>query len=171
MIRAKFEEVANQLGCKYEYSEKGHVSFISRNIPASYHTLTLEYNSVTIKLVYELGSQNLGKVKSVIETSKNIVNFSVTTKSQIQRLFSKDKEPFKIESKDPIFESKIRTFLKSSIYHDMVNRTTFDPEICGVKSEGKYTIYTNFYLGFEDKELSIIPSIDVHKKIIDEILR
>ncbi len=171
MIRAKFQEVANQLDCKYEYSEKGHVSIISRDIPVSFHKLTILYKSVTINLVYEFGGQNLGKVETIIDTNKKIHNFSVQTKSQIQRLFSKEKHVFKVEAKDHIFESEIKEILYSSKYNDIVIKTTFEPEIAGLKQEGQYTISTGFYLGFEDKELSIIPSIDLHKRIIDVVIK
>jgi len=33
-----------------------------------------------------------------------------------------------------------------------------------------YILRTDFYLGFAEKELSILPSINVHKKIIDKLL-
>jgi hypothetical protein len=171
MIREKFEEIANQLNCKYEYSEKRLVSLISRNIPTSWHHITLEYNKVIINLVYEFGGDNLAEIKSSIKTVNNIPNFNVTTKNQIQRLFSKDKRPFRIETSDPLFESKIMNFLDSSKYNEIAQKTTFEPEISGVKKEGEYIICTSFYVGFKDKELSVLPSINLHKMFIDKILK
>ena len=88
MIREKFEEAANQLGCKYQYYEKRLVSLTSRNIPTSYHNIALEYNSVIINLIYEFGNHHLGKVNTVIKTNREDPNFSVTTKSQIHSPFT-----------------------------------------------------------------------------------
>nr|WP_299206737.1 hypothetical protein [uncultured Brumimicrobium sp.] len=170
MIREKFEEIASQLGCKYEYSEKRHVSLISRNIPASYHQMTLEYKTVKIEVLYEFGGQNLAWVKSSIKTNKNLPNFTVNTKSQIKRLFSKDKHPFIVKSDDTLFKAFILKTLETTSYNEIANKTTFEPKLSGNKIEGYYKINTNFYIGFDNKEQSILPSINLHKSIIDKIM-
>jgi hypothetical protein len=171
MIQENFEEIAIQLNGEYKYSEKRSVSAVSRNFPTSYHSLIVEYNSVSINLLYEFGTDHLAKIKSIIRTDKNLPDFSLTTKSHIKRLFSRDKGPFKIETSEPEFESILLDFLESSKYNELANKTTFEPEMKGLKSGAEYIVTTTFYLGFNDKELSIIPSINLHKMIIDEILR
>ena len=171
MIRETFEEVAAQLNCKYDYSETRSVSLVLRNIPTTYHRIALEYKTVNIELLFEFGSQNHGWVKSSITTDKNLAGFTVETRSQIQRLFSKDKKPFIVKSDDPILESFILNALEESKYNEIALKTTFEPKISGTKESKQFMVKTNFYIGFADNEKAIIPSINLHKIIIDKILR
>jgi len=171
MIKEKFEEIAEQLGCDYNYSEERHVSLVSGNIPISYHSLTLTYKTVKIELQYEFGGQNLASVKSAIETDKKVPDFKVKTRSQIKRLFSRNKSPFIVQSKDDLFDVFILNVLDDAGYNEIATKTTFDPELSGVNTADHYKLSTNFYLGFDDKENSILPSINLYKRIIDKILR
>lgn len=167
MIKEKFEEIAAQLGCHYDYEEEFIKSLGGSNIPISHHRMTIEYKSVLIKLIYEFGNTNLAEVKCTIETRKNLPLLSLSTKSQMKRLFSKNKSPFIVKCKDPMFESYVRSTLDLSYYHSLARETSFEPELNGVKEQGNYNLTTIFYLGFDNKEMSILPSIDLHKKIID----
>ena len=45
----------------------------------------------------------------------------------------------------------------------------FEPEIKGSMKGDEYILTTKFYLGFDDKEMSILPSINLHKMVIDKI--
>lgn len=171
MIRETFEEIAAQLNCKYDYSETRSVSLVLRNIPTTYHRITLEYKTVNIELLFEFGSQNHGWVKSSITTDKNLAGFTVETRSQIQRLFSNDKKPFIVKSDDPILESFILNALEESSYNEIALKTTFEPKISGTKESKQFMVKTDFYIGFADNEKAIIPSINLHKRIIDKILR
>lgn len=171
MIKTKFEEISKLLDCNYDYKEERHLSLLSRNIPISFHKINLEYNSIKIELLYEFGENNLALINSRIQTNKNLPSFIVNTRTQFQRLFSKEKNPFTVKSTDPLFESFIMNALEECSYNEIAMNTTFEPEIKGEYNENYYYITTKFYLGFKDKEESILPSINLYKKIIDKILR
>lgn len=168
-MKETFEALALQHGWKYRYTEQRSVSLVSRNIPVSYHHLDAKFNGVDVHLVYEFGGNNMAQISSQVKTGKKIADFTVTTRSHIQRLFSKNKQAFKVHSNDPKTISFLVDLLDASSYHELVLNTTFEPEIRGESSGEYYQVKTIFYLGFNDKELSIVPSIELHRQIMDGI--
>ena len=171
MIKEKFKEVANLIGGVYQFHAQKIKSLGGSNIATDTHELTFFYKSIMIKLMFDFGITNLAEIECVIKSRKVLPEFSVATKNQIKRLFSRDKSPFKVKSSDPLLGSRILKCLVDSNYQTLANETQFEPEIQGSYREDKYSIYTKFYLGFEHKEMSILPSIDLYKMVIDEILR
>ncbi|WP_157454183.1 hypothetical protein [Crocinitomix catalasitica] len=167
----KFKEVANQIGGEYVFHAQKIKSLGGSNIASNAHEITLVYKSILITLIYDFGITNLAEIECVIKSRKALPEFSVATKNQIKRLFSRDKSPFKVKSSDPLLDSRILKCLVDSNYQTLANETQFEPEIQGSYREDMYRIYTKFYLGFEHKEMSILPSIDFYKMVIDEILR
>lgn len=169
MIQKKFKEIASQINCEYVFSQEHLQSIGGSNIPIDSHNLTVEHNSVVIKLTYEFGNTSLGEITSNIETTKELPNITVVTKSQIKRLFSKNKSPFVVKTDDSGFKTFFMNSLESSNYNQIAKKTVFEPEIKGSMKGDEYILTTKFYLGFDDKEMSILPSINLHKMVIDKI--
>lgn len=169
MLQEKIAEVAVQLNGQYNYEEYHVKSLGGSNIPVSIHNITVIYNSVEICLNYEFGNHSLGKIQSSFETSKILPEIKVSSRSPFNRLFSKGKKPFKIECDSSSLKEYVIRTLESSGYSALANRTTFEPEIHCIKRENSYELSTVFYMGFNDQEQSIIPSIEVHKQLIDKL--
>ncbi|XOV68718.1 MAG: hypothetical protein ACFHU9_05965 [Fluviicola sp.] len=167
MIKKAFENIAKEVNGTYEHSEFRHVSLTSRDIPTSFHSLSVVHLNIPIDLVFEFGGHNMATVNSSIAVQKTVPAFTVTTKSQMSRLFSKKKHPFTVKSEDQNFTSTINQFLSVSKYKEIAQKTTFEPQIHGEMEDGVYTINTSFYLGFDDKEKAIIPSLNLHRKFIE----
>jgi hypothetical protein len=169
MIRKKFKEIASHINCEYVFSQEYFKSIGGSNIPVDSHNLTVNHNSAVIKLTYEFGNTSIGEITSIIETMKELPNITVVTKSQIKRLFSKNKSPFVVKTDDSGFKTFFIDALESCNYNQIAKKTVFEPEIKGFMKGDEYIIRTKFYLGFDDKEMSILPSINLHKKVIDKI--
>ena len=97
------------------------------NIPIDSHNLTVEHNSVVIKLTYEFGNTSLGEITSNIETTKELPNITVVTKSQIKRLFSKNKSPFVVKTDDSGFKTFFMNSLESSNYNQIAKKQCLSP--------------------------------------------
>ena len=169
MIEKKFKEIASQFGYKYVFSQTRIKSIGGSNIPIDTHELSVVHKSVTIKLIYEFGNKSLAEVHSLIEGVRAFPNFTISTKSQIKRLFSKNKSPFIVKTKHTALKTLLLDTLMASNYKEIAKNTVFEPTIKGVLEGNQYVISTSFYLGFEDKEMSILPSINLHKNLIDTI--
>jgi hypothetical protein len=167
MIKEAFENIASVVDGTYEYSEFRHVSLTSRDIPISFHRLSVIHENIPIDLIFEFGGHSMAKITSSVTVNEKTPSFTVTTRSQIRRLFSKDKHPFTVKSEDQNLKSTIYQFLSVSKYKEIAQKTTFEPQIRGEMEDGIYTIKTSFYLGFDDKEKAIIPSLDLHKNFIE----
>lgn len=169
MLREKISEIAKQLNAQYNYEEYYVQSLGGSNIPISHHEIMLQYNAIAIRLDYEFGNHSLGKILSSFETSRILPEIKVSSRSQFNRLFSKEKNPFKIECDSSSLKEHVIHALESSGYSALANRTTFEPEIHCIKRENSYELNTVFYMGFNDQEQSIIPSIELHKQLIDKL--
>lgn len=166
MIKEKFEEISAEFGYPYTYQEEYIKSLGGSNIPITTHRLVVEYKSITILLNYEFGNTTMAEVKCSVPTKQVLPEFKVSTKSQINRLFTQKSDTFSITCADNNFKSALKEILANSKYTEIANSTQFEPQISGTFKDEVYHLKTSFYLGFNDKEQSILPSIDLHKALI-----
>lgn len=167
MLRHKIEAIARELECQYDYSEELIKIIGWGDIPISYHRFIVEYRSVEIYLTYEFGNSNMGKVRCSFKPKWTATSFTVTTSSQFRRLFSTNKNPFRIRCNDQTIKDKIIHALAESGLLEFGKATAFEPEISGKIENNIYIVDTLFSLAFDDKEKAILPLINFHKYLID----
>lgn len=137
--------------------------------PISIYTFTLNHRDVTVKVKYEFGNFNLAEVEFVVPAEIKVSEFKLETKDNFSRWFSFNKSFWEIKSESTLFTSKLMDVLRQSSLTNLANDTSFEPIMSGINNLQTYTFSTKFYLGFTNKEDSIIPVIEFHKQIIDLI--
>ena len=72
-----------------------------------------------------------------MDTDTKVPHFEMRTKDHFSRLFSFNKNPWKIESKKDIFASKVIDYLDQSNLKYLANKEAFEPILKGIDANGK----------------------------------
>ena len=139
-------------------------------VSISIYTLPLILHGVTVTIKYELGNFNLAEIGFSIQTERKFSDFQLQTKDHFSRLFSFNKDPWRIKGADKFFISKIEHGLQQSGFTQLATKTAFEPSISGRYENGTYLVKTRFSLAFENKEDSVVPLIDFQKKMIELLI-
>ena len=167
MIKSKFIEISNLLNCKYEVKDFIVEGSLGSKLPITIHNLQVAHKGIFINIKYEFGNSNVGEIKIKIRTENKLTEFEVGTTDNFLRLITFEKRIWKIKCKNINIENHLIKSLKSFGLTQMAQETTFEPQIIGKNENDSYIIYTKFYLGFNNKENSLLPMIEFHKNLID----
>ncbi|WP_196890133.1 hypothetical protein [Aureivirga sp. CE67] len=168
MLEQKFLEISEELNCNYKIVNKEIDDyFLGRKLSVNDYYLEIEHQNSVIFLCYELANQSMAKVTVEVELNHFKENFEISTRSHFQRLFVKNKSPWKINCPNAEFKKKLLTILDKNELSDFAQKTSFEPIIYGKRAFNKIKIETKFSLAFENKENSIIPVINYHKRMIE----
>jgi hypothetical protein len=167
MIKSKFIEISNLLNCKYEVEDFTVEGSLGSKLPITIHNLQLEYKGVFINIKFEFGNSNVGEIKFKIRTENKLTEFEVGTTDNFWRLITFEKRIWKIKCQNINIENHLIKSLKSFGLTQMAEKTTFEPQITGKNELDFFVINTKFYLGFENKENSILTLINFHKSLIE----
>ncbi len=167
MIESKFEEVSKEVNGIYKIKDSKHSAGMGSKMPVTEHFLRVDYKSNIIDVKYEFGNTNVAQIVSSIQCKRSLTSITLSTKSHFGRLFSKSKHPWKIKCKD----DNVKVLFEETLEHNGLKRIAeekaFEPEIEGHLDGKTYTLKTKFYLGFDNKEESLLPLINFYKGIID----
>lgn len=168
IIQAEFQKAATIHNGEYKYSEKIIEGF-GRTTPISYHHLTVPFNDNSIQIKYEFGNYNFGIVKcSIVNMNKKFV-FDIRKTSNLKQFFSKDKSSLKVVTPNKEFKESIMQVLVSTGLEKLAKDSTFHPKVT-FNTKGSITeIKTIYYLGFKNKEKSILAIIEFYKGVITAI--
>lgn len=169
MIESRFQEISQELNGNYQHETKKYNGGMGARLPVTLHRLDIDYNGSSIDVKYEFGNLNLGKFLCTIKSGKRIPDFKIETRSNLGRLFTKGRSPWKIKCSDGLLAEKIKLFLKETDLEKIVQETSFEPSIIGETDQTGFNVKMQFYLGFENKEESILPIINFYKKMIDHL--
>ncbi|WP_196889869.1 hypothetical protein [Aureivirga sp. CE67] len=171
MIEEKFIEISEELNCNYRQENTKYNNVLSgSNLPVTDHYLEIEYKDSFINLSYEFGSQNIAEIITEIELKQPKEDFEISTRSHFKRLFVQNKSPWKIKNSNPVLKGKILKLLEESKLTEIANESTFEPLIKGKGTKNRFELTTRYSLAFENKEESILPIINLNKRIIDLLL-
>lgn len=170
MIVAKFNEISNQVDGKYTCKDSKYSSGMGSRMLVTEHVLKVEYKSVFIEVKYIFGNSNIAEAISIIKGNCKLFPFHLTTKSHIQRLFSRYKQPWKVKSSDKSVVLFIENIMETVGFNKIAEETSFEPIIECNDDGGQYSIKTRFYLGFDNKEDTLLPLINLYKGFIDYAL-
>ncbi len=169
MIESKFQEIATEVNGIYKINDAKYNGGRSGVIPVTEHLLRVEYKSNIIDVKYEFGNTNVAQVVSTFQCKRILTPFQLSTKSHFGRLFSKNKSPWKVKCHDKEVKYLFERLLNSAGLKQMAEERAFEPELIGTLAGQKYTLKTKFYLGFDDKEESLLPMINFYKMVIDYV--
>ena len=167
MLKNKFQLIADRQNTIYALDEFKVNGINGSKVFISIHTFKFIHKNVEVLLKYELGNSNLAEIKFTIPNQISAKDFKLETKEHIFRIFSANKDLWKIKGEDKLFISKVKDALNSSGLSKLADKTSFEPYILGKNSNNNYTLNTTFSLSFENYDNSIEPIIDFHKQIID----
>lgn len=170
MIESHFRSAVQKYQGSYNVSHFSVAGNRGSINPISIFTFSTTYRGISIHVKYELGNHNLAEVVLKIPNPTLSFDFKIKTRDNFSRLFSSQKNPWKVTSKRNVFTNKTEEALRTSGLTKMANDTTFEPTIIGQTSDEMYMFSTTFYLGFENKEHSLDALINFHQKVI-EIIR
>ncbi len=167
MFESIFKEISELYSCSYKSEHFKVYGEMLSILPISIYTLDLIHNEIPINITYEFGNHNIAEIKFEFNSINQITEFHLHTKSNFLRLFDYKKKIWKIKCESKSMINKIKSILRLVEYTKMAQKAAFEPLINGIYSNGKYYVNTKFYLGFDNKENSIIPTIEFHKNLID----
>ncbi|MUU78947.1 hypothetical protein [Winogradskyella endarachnes] len=171
MIEQQFQNLAETYNCKWQ-NETYRVDVESGfGIEISYYTITIPHQESGITIRYEFGNHNLAKIKSSIKTVNAINNFTLTTRSHFSRLLYSKANIWQIKCKNNVLEKTVLNCLKESGLARLAQTEAFEPTIKGIQNNDTYTLTTEFYLGFNNKEQSLFPSLHFHQLMLDNFNR
>lgn len=171
MIKSKFREISTSLGGEYLFSEKISKSLTTTSHSTDYHKLIIPYNDSEIVVRYEFGNLNIASVNVTTAFRNSPISFSISKRNHLITLFNKKAKSLKVTSDNLNTKLRIEDILLSSGLEKIATDTTFEPEIKLAENDKKIEVSTIFYLGFVEKENSILPIINFYKGIIDLINR
>lgn len=167
MIESKFREISQKINGKYNLTNFIVDGSLGSKITISIHSLNFIYKEILIDIKYEFGNSNVAEVKLSLDTKIEVPYFEMETKDNFSRLFSTEKNPWRIKSKNNQMSSNIKTFLRKTGLTNLANDECFEPIMKGENIDGRYFFNTKFYLGFNNKENSLSSIITFHKELID----
>ncbi len=167
MIKSEFTKISTLIGAKYEYREEVVKSLPNTSHPITYHEMSFPYGQHLIEMEYEFGNTNIATIKCKLSSKKKHYFFSLKKMNHIKKLFSKQKNSLKVINPDQNIRLKIEEILNKTGLEKIAQDTLFEPKVEFKSSENEIKIITKFYLGFDNKENSIVPIIDFYKKLID----
>ena len=170
MIEAKFKEISDQINGIYTYKDSKHSSGMGSRMSVTKHLLKFKYKSVDVEIRYEFGNTNLAEATCIVKDNRKLRPFHLTTKSHIQRLFSRNKQPWKVKSNHKSIILFVENSMESVGFNKMAKETSFEPVLECKQNGNQYDIKTRFYLGFNNKEESLLPLINLYKGCIDYAL-
>ncbi len=169
-----FEEILSTLAsdknCTYTREDFTVAGNWGASAPVSIHRLRIAHEGLEIQMKIDLGNHNLAEVNVVIPVNSLVSDFKLTTKEQLSRLFSFDKSPWKVKTKDPQLNREVSKALDQSGLTKLAKDEIFVPTIEGLYKDLTYTVFTRYYLGFNNKEKSVELVIEFYKELIQHIL-
>lgn len=169
MIESNFIEISNVHNGVFKKFDTKVNGNLGSKIFITIYSLQLKHDGIDIQIDYEFGNSNVAEITFEMDTDTKVPHFEMRTKDHFSRLFSFNKNPWKIESKKDIFASKVIDYLDQSNLKYLANKEAFEPILKGIDANGKYNFNTKFYLGFNNKEESLLPIITFHQLLIDHI--
>jgi len=169
MLQDKFLEISKSLNGQYSSQTNLYQGNQWSSLPVTVHQFEFSYKGILIKFNYELGNSNVAEISCAFIPFKLIPEFDIAKKGHFQLLFSRNKNAWSVHCSNKMFVNKIKMILYSSGIEELSKVTAFEPKISGRLFEKEYKIFTQYYLGFDKFEDSILPIIDFYKKLIDAI--
>jgi len=133
--------------------------------------LTIPYKGHTIIAKYEFGNHNVGEIFTTIKKANKKYFFKLKKNSHFKLLFSKNKFSLKVIIESNQNQRRIEGILSESGLEQIAKETSFNPEIKFITKGLETEVKTHFYLGFKNKEKSILPVINFYKDLINLLSR
>lgn len=171
-MKQHFEQLTTLENGRFSVKENKHMGGIH---PGSYtfsdvYTAFFEYRGIVIELMNELGHQNIGTIRCTLPKQSENKVFSMETKGQFYQLIRRRERPILINADFPPLHNHIEI---STPFHHLCERAKadrFEPEIKGFNKDQQYLIECVYHLAFNNKELVLIPFIQLFKSLIDFFL-
>ena len=138
---------------------------------ATEYILQFLYKGVTIELKCDFGKYDSCVVYALYPNLIEDYTFSIHTKSQFFRLFSRSKAPFTVRTANDLFRAFLKQNRSLELLEKLARDTQFEPEVRGDSKNGNYLIEIRYSLSFKDKLSSIEPVIELQKSIVDYLIR
>jgi hypothetical protein len=170
MFESEFKKLAEKEKCEYKVKNFVVDGSIGAKLPISIYTINLLYNDIDLEIRFELGNSNVAESKFQIIASKNLPNFKLVTRNHFSRLFFKREQIWKIVCNDSEFKKAVLSILNASGLNEIAQKEAFEPIIEGFYNNDIYNFSIKYYLGFNEKEKSLVPIVKFQKKMIDYLI-
>jgi len=161
-FKEKFRKIADEYLGQYEVEE-----FIEGGEPISYHKIIIPNREYDIIFEFDFGEGSICTIKTYANNANESKFFKLKKRNPFILLFNKNKSSLIVESRKVDVDLKIKEILLNTGLEDISKTTLFEPNIKFEKSGSITYIETILSLAFEDKENSIKPLIEFHKKTIE----
>lgn len=171
MIKSKFTEISNSLGGEYFFSETRGKGITDTYHTTDYHKLIIPYKESEIIAIYEFGNRSTATITTKSSFRNIPISFNISKRNHFFKLFNKNTKSLKVSSQNKNTQIKIEDALFNSGLEKIASDTVFEPMIKLSQNKDEIEVFTIFYLGFQNKENSILPIINFYKDLIDLINR
>ena len=167
MVKSEFRRVAEKHNCKLQVSDNNIAIGMGVRSPRVIYRLICDYKSSEIIIDNKTGFEFVGNVSCWFKPTHNSLSLNLSTKTHINRIFSRAKNPFKID----VNNYSLDTFLKNSSalksLETIAKTTKFEPQIIGSNNNGCYHLKTTYHLQFKNWEQALDPLLLFYKDFID----
>jgi hypothetical protein len=109
MIKSEFKRLAEQHNCKFQLSDNDIAIGMGVRSPRVIYRLTCNYKASEIIIDNNTGFEFVGNVSCSFKPTHYSLSLNLSTKTHFNRLFSRAKNPFKIDVKNNNLETLFTT--------------------------------------------------------------
>ncbi|MFP9113684.1 hypothetical protein ACLI1A_07060 [Flavobacterium sp. RHBU_3] len=170
MIAQQFQELANQHDTQYYIKELKVSGTVGSKLPVAIYTLHIHHRDIPINIKFEFGNHNLAEFDFELPHSATRPDFVIEARDVFERLFSFNKNRWKINCEHGVFKSSLLNLVERSTLNELAKQEAFEPKITGKKTPDSYTVKVVYYLGFNNKEQSLKVVTNFCTSLIDFII-
>ncbi|WP_299097911.1 hypothetical protein [uncultured Winogradskyella sp.] len=171
MIKEAFQKLADEYQTIYHLIKKRVIGIDNSASEIDIYKIKIPYQQHTIHIKYEFGNHNMAVIETTLIPKTIIPNIELTTRSHFSRLLSFKAKRWSIKSSNRLLERTILENLKATQLTELAEKDAFEPIIKGYQKNENYILNTQFYLGFNNKEKTLVPIITFYKNMIDYLDR
>lgn len=169
MIKKKFEEVARETSSDYELVEELQVGVGFITFPVSCHKLTHVHNNIPIKIVFEFGNEDIGVTTADLPKFDKTLFFHLEKMNHWKRLFKPFSNSLLVVTNYPRRKRLLENIVGESGLENIARETQFEPRLYFTVNSGTLEMKLEYYLGFQNKEEAIHPTLEFFKRMIAEM--
>jgi len=172
-MKEVFEQIALEENAQLQIASDKHMapslhSGVGGTIFTTVYTLDVEYKGYLIKVVNELGGQDVASVVCELPEQPNHNELEIMTKGGLFQIFSpKHLLCFSVKSRNQNLKASIESSNVLFRLGDLVKSTRFDPITIGKNRDGLYKLSMHYHLLFKERENVVRPIIDFYKQLIN----
>jgi hypothetical protein len=171
MLETEFERIAKGVGATLTIQDENLDISGGIRSPNLVFDLTLSYKNRIINIRNSTGTYFAGRVSSKITKPSESLEFEVTTRSHFSSLFKRNKDRFKLKTKNINIDSFLKHSTGFAELCAIAKDTVFEPTILGQNTDDDFELITEYHLQFSSWWEVIKPIIQFYKEFIDKFER